>query len=52
MSLADFITYTLVIAAIIALGITIWTYAKGLKQSPRDLWFLFVYKIVKYCRLS
>lgn len=52
MSLADFITYTLIIAASIALGITIWTYAKGLKQSPRDLWFLFIYKIVEYAAYS
>jgi len=52
MSLADFITYAIVSAGVIALGITVWSYAKGLKKSPRDLWLLFVYKIVEYAAYS
>lgn len=51
-NLADLIAYSLVVVAVIALGITIWTYVKGLKKSPRDLWLLFVYKIVEYAAYS
>jgi len=52
MSLATFIMYTLVLAAIAGLGTTLVTYAKGLRQSPRDLWLLFIYKIVEYAAYS
>lgn len=48
MSLVNIIMYTLILGGATALGTTIWTYAKGLKQSPRDLWLLFVYKIIEY----
>ena len=48
MNLVDFITYTLVLGGLAAIGVTIWSYAKGLKQSPRDMWLLFIYKVVEY----
>jgi MFS family permease len=48
MSVADYITYSIVAAGLIALGVTIWTYSKALTRSPRDLWFLFIYNIVEY----
>ncbi len=48
MNLAGFIMYTLVLGAAAALSVTIWSYAKNLRQSPRDMWFLFIYKIVEY----
>lgn len=52
MSLADIITYSLLAAGVIALSLTVWSYAKGLKKSPRDLWLLFIYKIVEYAAYS
>jgi MFS family permease len=48
MSPADFIACTLVVAAVLALAAIVWSYAKGLKNSPRDLWLLFGYKVVEY----
>lgn len=47
-SLADAITWSLVVGGLIALGFIIWSYAKGLRRSPRDLWLLFAYKMVEY----
>ena len=52
MSLVNLIMYTLIISGVIALGATVYTYAKGLKKSPRDLWLLFIYKIVEYAAYS
>ncbi len=48
MSTADFITYTLLIGGGLALIYIIWKYARGLKESPRDMWFLFLYKVIEY----
>jgi len=48
MPLADLIAYSLVIGAAIALSVIIWKYARGLKESPRDMWFLFIYKVIEY----
>jgi len=48
MSIVDYITYSIVIAAVLALVVTIYSYSKALKKSPRDLWFLFIYNIVEY----
>jgi len=46
--LADAITWSFVIGGLIALGFIIWSYVKGLRESPRDLWLLFAYKVVEY----
>lgn len=48
MNLADFITWSLVIGAGIALISIIWSYYRGLRNSPRDMWLLFGYKFVEY----
>lgn len=48
MNLADAITYSLTIGAGLALIVILWNYAKGLWNSPRDLWLLFGYKFVEY----
>jgi POT family proton-dependent oligopeptide transporter len=48
MTLADTITYSLLVGAGLALVAIIWSYAKGLRKSPRDLWLLFTYKFVEY----
>ena len=48
MSTADFITYSLVTGAIIAFAVIVWSYLKGLRNSPRDMWFLFGYKFIEY----
>jgi dipeptide/tripeptide permease len=48
MRAANIITYSLVAAAIVAFATTVYRYARGLRESPRDLWLLFAYKIVEY----
>jgi len=48
MSSADFLTYSIVIGAALGLAFIIWSYLKGLRDSPRDMWFLFVYKVIEY----
>jgi MFS family permease len=48
MSLADAITYSLLLGAGLALAAIIWSYGRGLRNSPRDLWLLFAYKVVEY----
>lgn len=48
MQLADFITYSIFSGAVIAFLAIIWSYAKGLKQSPRDMWLMFIYNIIEY----
>ncbi len=48
MSLADFLTYSILIGGVISLVMIIWSYIKGLKESPRDMWFLFIYKFIEY----
>lgn len=48
MSLADGITWSLVIGAGLALVGIIWSYYRGLRNSPRDMWLLFGYKFVEY----
>ena len=48
MSLADFITWSLLIGAGLALVGIIYNYTKGLRSCPRDLWLLFGYKFVEY----
>ncbi len=48
MTLANLIMYSLLVGAGLALVIIIWDYAKGLRNSPRDMWLLFLYKILEY----
>jgi hypothetical protein len=38
----------LLAAAIATLAFNIYRYAKGLRDSPRDMWLLFLYKFVEY----
>ncbi len=48
MPLVDFVTYSLVVGALLTLFVIIHSYSKGLRGSPRDMWFLFIYKIIEY----
>jgi proton-dependent oligopeptide transporter, POT family len=48
MSLADILTYSLLIGAAVALAVILKNYAGGLRGSPRDMWFLFLYFFVEY----
>ncbi|HQI05212.1 MAG TPA: hypothetical protein PL195_08110, partial [bacterium] len=48
MQLADFITYSIFAGTTIAFLAIIWSYAKGLRQSPRDMWLMFIYNIIEY----
>jgi len=48
MTFADILTYVLLAAAIATLAFNIYRYAKGLRDSPRDMWLLFLYKFVEY----
>jgi MFS family permease len=40
--------YTVLIGAGLALVAIIWNYFKGLRNSPRDMWLLFGYKVIEY----
>ncbi|MCK5807420.1 MFS transporter [bacterium] len=44
----DFIAWALAIGGGIALVGIIWSYAKGLKSSPMDMWLMFIYNAVEY----
>ncbi len=48
MSTADFIAYSIVIGGVLAFAAIFWSYFKGLRKSPRDMWFLFGYKFIEY----
>ncbi len=48
MNLADILTYSIVIGGVLAMIYIGWSYARGLKESPRDMWFLFLYKFIEY----
>ncbi len=48
MTPADMILYLLLAGGAVALIVIICSYAKGLRQSPRDMWLLFGYKILEY----
>ena len=48
MQMVDFILWSLIIGAILGFVGIIWNYVKGLKDSPRDMWFLFLYKVIEY----
>ena len=40
--------YILLTFLIFCFGIIIWNYAKGLKKSPREIWILFLAKLIEY----
>jgi len=48
MRLADIIVYAGLIGLAVAFFYIVWSYAKGLKESPRDMWVLFIYKVLQY----
>ncbi|HPS29429.1 MAG TPA: MFS transporter [bacterium] len=48
MNLTDFITYAVSIGAVFAFTAVIWSYAKGLRKSPKDMWLLFIYNVIEY----
>lgn len=48
MRAADVVTYGLLIAAVLSFAVIVWKYARGLKDSPRDMWLLFGYKVIEY----
>lgn len=48
MTPAETITYSVLIGAGLALVAIIWSYARGLRSCPRDLWLMFGYKFVEY----
>jgi MFS family permease len=48
MTTADIIMFSVLLGAVIAFGVIIYNYAKGLHHSPRDMWLLFAYKVVEY----
>ena len=48
MRAVDYLWYSLLSGGAIAILIIIWSYAKGLRDSPRDMWFLFIYKFIEY----
>ncbi len=48
MSSLDFIAYSIAIGFSLAFIVIVWNYAKGLRQSPLDMWLLFIYNIIEY----
>lgn len=48
MTAAAYLKWTILIAAAFGLVAILWSYAKGLRKSPRDMWLLFLYKILEY----
>ena len=48
MQAVDVLFYALIVGLVIALVGIIWSYAKGLRQSPIDMWLLFIYNIIEY----
>ncbi len=48
MRLADLLGIGILVIGILGIIFIVWNYSKGLKKSPRDIWFLFLYKIVEY----
>ena len=47
-SISNTIAITAMVVIVFAVGFIIWKYAKGLKGSPRELWLLFIAKLVEY----
>ncbi|MCK5808495.1 MFS transporter [bacterium] len=52
MKSVDILVYSLVIGGILGFIYIVWSYARGLRDSPRDMWFLFGTKILEYTAYS
>lgn len=48
MSIATVIVWVLGVLGIGTTGYIVWSYAKGLKESPKDMWILFIYMVIQY----
>ena len=48
MTLVDYIVYSSCVVFAIAFCYIVWSYAKGLRDSPREMWLLFMTKIIEY----
>ena len=48
MTLVDYIVYSGTIGLSVAFCFIVWSYAKGLRDSPREMWLLFMTKIIEY----
>ena len=48
MQAVDVLFYALIVGLILAFAGIVWSYAKGLRQSPIDMWLLFTYNIIEY----
>ncbi len=52
MRTVDYVMYSLVIGALLGFVYIVWSYAKGLRSSPKDMWLLFGSKIIEYTAYS
>jgi len=48
MHAVDVLFFALVVGLVLAFAGIVWSYAKGLRQSPKDMWLLFIYNIIEY----
>lgn len=48
MDLVSIVMWSLIIGGVAAAFFIVRSYAKGLKECPRDMWFLFIYKVIEY----
>lgn len=48
MSVASVIVWIFGVLGVGATGYIVWSYAKGLKESPKDMWVLFFYMVIQY----
>ncbi len=48
MRAANLVTYGLLATALVAFVVIVFRYARGLRESPRDMWLLFAYNVVEY----
>lgn len=48
MNLVSIVMWSLIIGGVGGAFFIIRSYAKGLKECPRDMWFLFIYKVLEY----
>jgi MFS family permease len=48
LSAADFIIYSGGLGLLLAFSYIVWSYIKGLRDSPREMWLLFLTKVIEY----
>lgn len=48
MNTVDIVTWSLLIGASLALIAIIYNYARGMRQSPADMWLMLIYNIIEY----